>query len=120
MKTLYYNGTFLNFNHQISNNLLVEDSKIIGINVDIEKSYKLFDLKGKTLMPAFIDPHSHIIAFSKTFAICDLNYVKNFDEIIERLKKFKNDNNLGERDLIVGFGYDHNDMVEKNIQIIEC
>lgn len=113
MKTLYYNGTFLNFNHQVINNLLVEDSKIIGINVDIEKSYKLFDLRGKTLMPAFIDPHSHIIAFSKTFAICDLNYVKNFDEIIERLKKFKNDNNLGEKDLIVGFGYDHNDMIEK-------
>ena len=33
----------------------------------------MYDLKGRTLMPSFIDPHSHITAFATTLKIADLS-----------------------------------------------
>ena len=67
MKTIYYNGTILTMeNLETVQAVLVQDEKIIGIGKLNElqekagKNVELYDLRGKTLMPAFIDSHSHI------------------------------------------------------------
>lgn len=70
----------------------------------------MYDLEGRTLMPSFIDPHSHITAFATTLRIADLSRAKSFAEIVELLKRFKEGKHLKADDWIMGFGYDHNQL----------
>ena len=72
----------------------------------------MYDLKGRTLMPSFIDPHSHITAFATTLKIADLSRAKSFAEIVQLLKRFKEGKHLKADDWIMGFGYDHNQLEE--------
>ncbi|WP_311196074.1 amidohydrolase family protein [Antarcticibacterium sp. 1MA-6-2] len=47
--------------------ILVEENKIVSIGpaseVNIPKNAKIYDLKGKTIMPGMVDAHAHIGAF---------------------------------------------------------
>lgn len=62
MKTLFKNGLILIDNEFKFAHILVEDEKIIGISYNL-KDFKDFDfdidLKGKRLIPGFIDIHTH-------------------------------------------------------------
>lgn len=53
---------------------------------------KLIDLKGKTLMPGFIDAHGHLILASHSLLNANLEGVKSKDELInvssERCPRF--------------------------------
>lgn len=71
------------------------------------------DLAGKTLMPAFIDAHSHLIAFATTLDLVSLSDATTFDDILQKLIKFKENKKPSSGDWIIGFGYDHNDLIEK-------
>src|SRR5690554_2281522 len=57
------------------------------------------DLDGKTLLPGFIDPHSHFGNVSNTMGQVDLNPapVGNINDIpamMEKIKQYKADNNI--------------------------
>ena len=43
-----------------------------------------FDLQGRALLPAFLDPHSHLTALANTLRLAALEGAKSFDEIAER------------------------------------
>ena len=66
MKTFYFGGTVLPLDGtSTASGLIVEDGKIpaVGKQADLESLAKdacQVDLEGRTLMPAFIDGHSHI------------------------------------------------------------
>ena len=118
MKKIFYNGNILTLEDELYvDSIMIEDDKITYLgsfdNIKNENA-EFIDLQGKTLMPSFIDPHSHIGAFSSTLLICNLTGCKNFDEIVDRLIKYKNENGIldDENKYIVGFGYDHNDLSE--------
>ena len=117
MKKIYYNGNILTLeeNKKVES-VMIEDGIITYVG-DFDKikkeDAKFIDLKGKTLMPSFIDPHSHIAAFTSTLLIADLSGVKSYEELIERLKKYKEENNFEEGKWLIGFGYDHNELEEK-------
>ncbi|MEG1481396.1 amidohydrolase [Clostridium sp.] len=120
MRKLFFNGDILTMENILYvDAILIENGiiKDIGIKDELISLYgtdlELIDLKGKTLMPSFIDPHSHITAFSNTLAFVSLTSAKNFDDIIKKINDFKNLKNLKEDELIVGFGYDNNNLVEK-------
>ena len=117
MKKIYFNGTILTLEDPMYvESMMIEDGKISYLG-DFEKikneDAKFIDLQGKTIMPSFIDPHSHIAAYSSTLLIADLSAVKTFNEIIERLNKYKDENKIEEGKWIIGFGYDHNELEEK-------
>lgn len=76
------------------------------------------DLKGKTLLPGFIDPHSHFGMVSNTMGQVDLNpepvgTVKNMDDILANLKKYKEEKNIPDGEWIFGWGYDDGELAEK-------
>lgn len=50
---------------------------------------ELVDLQGKTLMPAFIDAHSHISALTQTLTLVSLSECKSIGEIIDKLKEYR-------------------------------
>ncbi len=73
------------------------------------------DLQGKTLLPGFIDPHSHFInALSITHqANCSPSPVGHSNDIpgiIRALQDFKTAKNIPAGELIMGYGYDETSM----------
>ena len=98
---LYYNGDILTMEPQLyAPAILVESGRIraVGSKQQLEAAFgpgvEAFDLQGRTLMPAFIDPHSHITAYASTLALADLSQAKSFAEMKEILLGFMNRRDL--------------------------
>ena len=118
MKTLYFNGDIITMaNQPMPQAVLTENGKIVCLG-DYDKlsvyADVMFDLKGKTMLPAFIDSHSHFTTVANTLAIADLSMAKSIDEVIEILNNFKlAKSHLKDDEFIVGFGYDNNFFKDK-------
>lgn len=117
-RTVYYNGEIITMNDiKEAEAIAIENGKIkyIGKLDSIKKSIdtEFIDLKGKTLMPAFIDPHSHITAAAKTTGLLSLQKCKNFDDIINTIKNYISENNIKPDEWVICFNYDHNNLEEK-------
>ena len=59
-----------------------------------EDADEVIDLNGAVLMPGFIDAHSHFVGAANAMTQCDLSLCKDFGEIIELMKAFKEKRNL--------------------------
>lgn len=81
-----------------------EDEKSLVNNVYAE----IVDLKGKTLMPSFIDAHSHMVRFAQSLTTVDLTCSTNMLEIAQRITNYIEVNKLKPDAWVVGFGYDNN------------
>lgn len=119
-ETLYFNGDILTLEDELyCESVLVKDGKIfkVGKKEDLLKltneSTNLVDLHGKTLMPSFIDAHSHFFAYSQALLQPSLENATNFNEIIDIIKKFIKDNNIPKGKWITAANYDHNNLDEK-------
>ena len=115
MKKLFVNGEIITCNDKISNieAVLIEDNKIVRIG-NKEEVLKLadektdvIDLDGKTMLPGFIDSHSHIIGVAQTLMIVNLSEVNSKEEFIETLKKSLKNNPPKKGEWLIGFGYDN-------------
>lgn len=118
MKKLYFNADIITMNDdkKFAQAVYVEDGKIIevGTNEQLSKykvdGVELIDVNNKTLMPAFIDPHSHFGGACQTTAFASLasspvGNVSCIDDIVSELKKVA-DKITDERP-IIGMGYDN-------------
>ena len=120
-KVIFFGGNIITMEHKDDNYdwLLIENGiiKKVGNLEDIEENTdedtKKIDLQGKTLMPAFIDSHSHITAYAKTLSYVSLNECKTINEIVEKLEEYKEKNKIKKEKWIVGVGYDNNFLEEK-------
>lgn len=74
---------------------------------------KITDLEGKTMIPAFIDPHSHFASVGQMATSCDLADCTNFDQIVQALKKHIEEKKIPEGEMVTGINYDHNYLEEK-------
>ena len=70
--TVFTGGTILTVDSNFSQAeaLAIRGNKILAVGTDAEvraaagEGAKVVDLKGKTLLPGFIDPHTHVVAGS--------------------------------------------------------
>lgn len=98
--------------------VLVREGRIEAVG-PLEKCLSLaprarrFRLDGRALLPAFLDPHSHVTSLASTLGLCDLSAAKSFDEIVLALRGFLAANPPAPGGWISGFGYDHNFLREK-------
>ena len=102
--------------------LAVKDGKILalGTRADIEKSYKgaatsVIDLGGKTLVPGFVDGHSHFMdalaaGGRANVSAPPVGTASNAGEIVTVLQAFAKLKDVKPGELIVGYGYDENQM----------
>ncbi len=81
-----------------------EDKKSLINNVYAE----IIDLEGKTLMPSFIDSHSHLVRFAQSLATADLTGSSSMLDIAERITNYIEINKLPSDAWVIGFGYDNN------------
>ncbi len=116
---IYYNGDIITMEREgeqveaifVEKGVIQKVGRWEEIKLYKKKDTQEIDLKGKTMLPAFIDAHSHITAFAKSLAYISLTECKNITEILEELAKKvqeKEQNNW-----IVGVEYDQNNLQEK-------
>ena len=123
---LYFNGDIITMEEDTPKYveaIVTQNGKIVfvGSQSDATSKYKnseKIDLKGKTLLPGFIDPHSHFGMVSNTMGQVDLNpepvgKIKNIDDILQNLKEYKEKKNIPDGEWIFGWGYDDGQLAEK-------
>lgn len=119
-QSLYYGGTIITMEDTLyAEAVIVEDGRIKYAGSEkeafeqIRPDCECINLEGRTLLPGFIDGHSHITALANTLGLVPLNDAKSFKEIAERIKAFKEKRHIKPGQWIMGFGYDHNFLEEK-------
>ncbi len=118
--TIYFNGSILTMVGPVptySDALATQSGKIVFVgNVDAALQIKgtetkLIDLGGKTLLPGFIDAHSHYINSLLVANQCKLYAPpsgpgKDVPSILAELKKYASERKTPKGELIIGYGYD--------------
>ncbi len=103
--------------------IAVKDGKILFVGSLAEANKfkgtdtRSVDLAGKTLMPSFIDPHSHyinslLVANQVKLYAPPVGPGKDVDSIIAALKQFAETRKIPKGELIIGYGYDDTVMPE--------
>jgi len=131
-QTIYYGGdiiTMVGDKPQYVEAVVQREGKIVfvGSKADALKKYKgkatEVDLKGKTLLPAFLDGHSHM--YNVGFAALAANVLpppdgpgNNFEGIIKTLKEYQESEEgkymIGKLGWVIGNGYDDSQLEEKD------
>jgi predicted amidohydrolase YtcJ len=124
--TIYFGGDVVTVNDAQPSveAVAVKSGRIlaVGTRIAVEKAHKgigtkVVDLVGRTLVPGFIDPHSH---FMNSLAMKDMANVSsppvgpatNPEEIAVELRKFADAKGTRPGELVIGYGYDENQMAE--------
>ena len=80
----------------IKNEKIISVGKLNDVKKDIGAEYGLIDLKGRTLLPGFIDAHMHPLSFLFLLLNLDLSNVKSLKELQELLKRASTEREKGE------------------------
>jgi len=115
---LVYNATIytVDSNFSKAEAIAVDNGKIVEVGNSKELQNK-FDAKekieaeGKFIFPGFMDAHSHFLDYGLGLNQADLVGTSSWDDVVDRVKKFSNENKEG---WIVGNGWDQNDWTAKN------
>ena len=111
-RRIYFGGDILTLEGEgRADYLVAENGKIKGagkgtppvLSADTEK----IDLQGRTLLPAFIDPHSHISACASKFLQLDLENCKTNEKIEKAIAQFISENKTPCGEWVFASGYDH-------------
>lgn len=119
MARLYTNGTILTLSDPLyAQALLEEDGRIAFVGARDEAlrrapNAERVDLQGCTLMPAFIDPHSHFSAVANGMTQVDLDGCESFEDIAARVRDFLQKHDVPAGAWVQGSGYDHNLLAEQ-------
>lgn len=116
-QTLYYNGNIITMaGDRTCEAILVENGVItaLGSNEEMlsikEPDAEMVNLNYRTMLPAFIDPHSHFSSVASSMDKVPLSDCNSMEEIVEKLRAFKTKHGLDDQAFLVGFGYDHNNL----------
>ena len=124
MKKLYYGGYILTMSADSLDNYVAPEAVMTenGIITHVgayDELIKYVDddtvkvnLKGKCLMPSFIDAHSHVVMDGQFALFANLTEAESFDDIIDLLRTHMDKNHMSEDDVLIGFGYDNNFLKE--------
>ncbi len=124
--TIYFNGDIITMEGnqpEMVEAIVTENGKIayVGTLDEAQSQYKnatQVDLQDQTLLPGFIDPHSHFGMVSNTVGQADLNpppfgKVDSIEKMLQVLKNYKKDNNIADGEWIFGWGYDETQLSEQ-------
>ncbi len=124
--TIYHGGPILTMvkDGDRAEALAVKDGKILVVGKKTEvmaskgSETKLIDLGGKTLMPGFYDPHSHVVLQSVKFSTANLDPVPigeiaSIADIQQALRDWIKEKKLAPGQWVIGWGYDDTGIKEQ-------
>ena len=118
-QTLYFGGPIVTMERELYvQALLTEGERILyagslhGAEERAEGTVRRVDLKGRALLPAFVDAHSHLTAYANTFLQAGLGECAGWEELGRRLSAFAAREGLAPGEWVRGEGYDHNELAE--------
>ena len=120
MEYLFENGPILTMEDRmpIAQALLVREGRIAAVGKreavagQASGETKRVDLAGRTLMPAFLDPHSHFFAVANGFLQVSLAGCASWAEMAERIRDYIRVNHVPAGEWVRAQGYDHNALAE--------
>lgn len=121
MSTVYFNGNILTMDDGCPRvqAIYVDGGRILKRGTDAEilaqkgADTVCIDLEGKTMLPGFIDGHSHFAGLANSLAQCDLAEAGSFRDIVARMKDYIRENQIPAGQWVVGTNYDHNFLEEQ-------
>ncbi len=128
-KTIYFGGDILTMagDNPSYVEAIVESEGEIIFTGSKEEAFKRFkdeakevDLKGKTMLPGFLDAHSHYINSLWVANQCQLYAPpsgpgEDVESIVATLKQFVKDRNIQKGEMISAYGYDDTVMPDGNL-----
>lgn len=99
---IFYNGNIytLDKKRPYAEAIAIQGNRIMALDEGMknlnQKSFKKINLRGKTVLPGFIDSHTHFMAFAKSLNLLDLDECKSLEETIKKLQSFAKKKNEGE------------------------
>ena len=73
---------------------------------------EIVDLHGAALLPAFIDPHSHLSSVAMGLQQAAVEGARDYADLIERIQRYIRENNVPAGQWVTAHGYDHNALAE--------
>lgn len=113
MKTLIYNGNIITMNEKKCEAILIDENKVIDMgNYDKFKDMKCikYNLKGHTLIPAFIDSHSHLSSYANSMLQVNLENAIGINDIKKIIKKYIDENITSDNQWIIANSYSDNNL----------
>ncbi|MGC1121989.1 MAG: amidohydrolase [Candidatus Methanofastidiosia archaeon] len=102
MDLVIHNGTILTMTDKSAKAVAVQSGRISTL--EKVPAQKEIDLEGRTLIPGFIDCHTHFVSMGMKLSNVDLSDVKNLQEAVSRLEKRASES---EQDKwVLGFSWD--------------
>jgi predicted amidohydrolase YtcJ len=124
-EVIYVGGEVVTVNDRqpTAEGLAVKDGKVlaVGTSADVMKlrgaATRVVDLGGMTLLPGFIDPHSHFInslavAVQANVSAPPVGPVKDIVDLVRVLQEFQKRQGVPKGALITAYGYDANNLAE--------
>lgn len=117
--TLYFGGPIVTLEEPRYAQALVERGGRIAYVGDREEAERLagpgarrVDLEGRALLPAFLDPHSHLLACAYARLQVPLGECAGWGEIADRLSRHVQERGVQPGKWVKGTGYDQNALAE--------
>lgn len=117
--TLYFGGPIVTLEEPQYAQALVERGGRIAYVGDREEAERLagpgarrVDLEERALLPAFVDPHSHLLACAYARLQVPLGECASWEEIADRLSKHVQERDIPPGAWVKGTGYDQNALAE--------
>ncbi len=125
--TLYHNGPILSMVDSapfldavlVRGNKIQQTGRLAQLEINCEQPCEKRDLKGRSLLPGFIDAHGHytmtldFLAY-RNVASAPVGPVKNIDVLVQEMRQQKQSSSLGGgKHWILGAGYDDSLLTEK-------
>lgn len=119
MKTLYFNGTIITMEEELfAEAVLEENGKILAVGKEEEvrkmaPGAREVDLKGKTMLPAFIDAHSHFTAYANSMLQIPLEEAVSFGDVKAMIQSYIEKNQIPDGKWVIAKGFDPGNMEEQ-------
>ncbi len=124
---IFVNGDIVTVDddHPTVEAVAIRDGIIVGVGTraEIEAAFRgpmtsLVDLAGRTLMPGFIDPHSHIAQYEMIWGTPNLSpppvgAIKTIDDVVAALSAYVAKKKIPPGTLVFAGGYDDSLLAEK-------
>lgn len=124
MKTFFVNGTVLTMTGETARAVAVADGRVVYAGDEAGaraymKDAQTVDLKGKTLLPAFIDSHSHLSAVANSLLEASVQDADSVEDLRARVRRFIADNRVQQGQWISAAGYMPEHLAEKRAPTLQ-